>query len=342
MKDFSFKYYLYDRAIEILSLIVMAVLVLGLCQIFGLKSEAVIMVAILIFVAILGVICFGYFRQRYFYRNLRVNLAKLDQSYLIAEVLDRPDFLDGKILYDVCYELGKSMLENVSKNEQVCQDFSDYIELWIHEIKSPLAALNLLAEKGRLRSGRELIRELARIDNLTEQILYFMRAESSAKDYLFQGCNLSEVVKAVLLTYRTQIQLQNMEIETRNLDRNVMSDVKWLKFMISQVLANALKYQAKKITFSAEQAQRMTILKIRDDGIGIPAEDLPRVFDKTFTGKNGHGKNGEHSTGMGLYIVKTLADKMGHKVEINSKIGDDSFTEVRFVFGEHEYYKNVR
>ena len=169
-----------------------------------------------------------------------------------------------------------------------------------------------------------------------------MRAESSAKDYLFQGCNLSEVVKAVLLTYRTQIQLQNMEIETRNLDRNVMSDVKWLKFMISQVLANALKYQAKKITFSAEQAQRMTILKIRDDGIGIPAEDLPRVFDKTFTGKNGHGKNGEHSTGMGLYIVKTLADKMGHKVEINSKIGDDSFTEVRFVFGEHEYYKNVR
>lgn len=342
MKVFSFGSYLHDRAIELVGLTVMAIMVLVLCQIFGLKIEAMIMIAVVIFITMIGLTIYDYHRRRRFYRSLQVNLAKLDQAYLATEMLDRPTFLDGEILYDACYEFGKSMLENVGRCERSSQDFAEYIELWIHEIKSPLAALNLLAEKDRSESKSGITREVARIDHLAEQILYFMRAESSAKDYLFQECNLGEIVKTVLLAHRTQIQIQEVKIETRELDRNVMGDVKWLRFMISQVLANALKYQAKKITFSAARDQHLTLLKIRDDGIGIPAEDLPRVFDKTFTGKNGHGGSGEHSTGMGLYIVKTLADKMGHKVEIDSETGDDSFTEVTFTFGEHEYYKNVR
>lgn len=338
MKRFTFRNYLKDQLITIIIMLVMIALVLVICSTFGLKIETTIMVIMLILIALVAVAMYDFLRKKHFYERLEANLAKLDQAYLVTEMLEQPNFLEGEILYDACYELNKSMLEKIGELDQSNRDFQEYIELWLHEIKSPLVTLNLLAEKN---TSLELGRELGRIDNLTEQILYFMRAESPAKDYLLGACDLGEIVKAVLLDYRTQIQLQRVEIATKDLSGTVHSDAKWLKFMVGQVLANALKYGATKIVFRVEHDGKKVILKIRDDGIGIAVEDLPRVFDKTFTGQNGHGKTGARSTGMGLYLVKTLTDKLGHKVEINSKIGEDSFTEVKFSFGEHDYYKNV-
>lgn len=133
----------------------------------------------------------------------------------MTEMIRRPGFLDGQILHDTCYEIDKSMLENIGKIAQANRDFSEYIELWIHEIKSPLVALNLLAEKMK---APELDQELVRIDTLAEQVLYFVRAQSSTYDYLLGKCELDENVKTVLLAYRTQIQLQKVEIIAKELN----------------------------------------------------------------------------------------------------------------------------
>lgn len=327
-----------DRRTALVIFGVALLIALGFCGAFRLRIEVILFILLPILLAALGVLWYEYNRRKRFYEKLRKNLDQLDQAYLVTETLERPNFLEGEILHDTCYEIDKSMLENISKLTKINQDFREYIELWIHEIKTPLTALGLLVSRDK---QPELTQELARIDNLAEQVLYFMRAQSPEQDYLLVECNIGEVVKAVLQVYRTQIQLRDVKIVAKGLDQKFHSDKKWLQFMISQILANALKYGASEISFQMEQSQKTKILKVRDNGVGIPAEDLPRVFEKTFTGQNGREKTGIHSTGMGLYLVKTLCDKMGHRVEIDSKTGKKSYTEVKIYFGEHDYYKNV-
>lgn len=339
MAKFTVKAYLRDKLVELTTIIVVIFTTICFCGAFRLRYEIVIILLTPMVLGAIGVLIFEYWRRKKFYETLRLNLQKLDQAYLVTEMIRRPGFLDGQILHDTCYEIDKSMLENIGKIAQANRDFSEYIELWIHEIKSPLVALNLLVEKMK---ASELDQELARIDTLAGQVLYFVRAQSSTEDYLLGGCELDEIVKTVLLAYRTQIQLQKVGIVAKELNFSVHSDVKWLKFMIGQVLANALKYDATRIELSAQKDARGIILKIRDNGIGIPEEDLPRVFEKGFTGKNGHRQASTKSTGMGLYLVEMMCKKLGHRVKIESKTGKDHYTEVQFYFGEHEYYKNVR
>lgn len=339
MSRFTFRAYLSDKKVEVIALSAVFFTTLGFCGAFRLRLE--IMIVLVLPILLVAVVLFwrDYYRRRRFYEDLRMNLEKLDQAYLLTETISRPDFLDGKILHDTCYEIDKSMLENISKSVQANQDFREYIELWIHEIKNPLMALELLVGQD---NRPELERELARVDSLAEQVLYFVRAESAEKDYSLRKCNISEVVQAVLLNYRTLFQLQGIEIVAGELNQDIYSDAKWLQFMIGQILANALKYGAKTISFQVERGQKVKILKIRDDGIGVPKEDLPRVFDKTFTGQNGRKNSGVQSTGMGLYLVKTLTDKLGHQVQARSETGKNSYTEIAISFGEHDYYKNVR
>lgn len=339
MSKFTLRVYLRDRRATLVIFATALLVALGFCGAFRLRIEVILFVLLPILLAMLGALWYEYNRRKRFYEKLRKNLDQLDQAYLVTETLERPSFLEGRILHDTCYEIDKSMLENISKLTKINQDFREYIELWIHEIKTPLTALGLLVGKNK---QPEPMRELVRVNNLAEQVLYFMRAQSPEQDYLLGECDIGTVVQAVLQAYCTQIQLQDVKIVTKGLDQKVHSDKKWLQFMISQILANALKYGASEISFQMEQSPKMKILKIRDDGIGIPAEDLPRVFEKTFTGQNGRETVGIYSTGMGLYLVRTLCDKMGHRVEINSRTGKKSYTEVKIYFGEHDYYKNVR
>lgn len=339
MAKFTIRAYLRDKLVELTTVIVVIFTTICFCGAFRLRYEIVIILLTPMVLGVLGVLIFDFWRRKKFYEALRLNLQKLDQTYLVTEMIRRPGFLDGQILHDTCYEIDKSMLENIGKIAQANRDFSEYIELWIHEIKSPLVTLNLLAEK---IGTPELDQELARIDNLAEQVLYFVRAQSSTEDYLLGECRIDEIVKSVLLAYRTQIQLQKVEIVAKELDYPIYSDAKWLKFMLGQVLANALKYGATKVEFWAQKDTKGIVLKVRDNGIGIPEEDLPRVFEKSFTGKNGHRQASTKSTGMGLYLVEMMCKKLGHRVKIESKTDKNHYTEVQFFFGEHEYYKNVR
>lgn len=331
---FRFSVFLRDRIWEcIVDLVLLLILFLFM---MALRARTELVIFVMGAVALMQILnlLIDFWRRRKFYAELWQNIAGLDQKYLVMETLERPTFLEGKIVYDALYEVDKSMAENVAKYEELQRSFQEYIELWIHEVKTPITTLNLLA-----KDRREVV-ELQKLDSCVERVLYYVRAENAEHDYIIRSENLAKVVGRVLQKNRVALQTRRIEIEVSELDKNVYTDAMWLEFIINQIIANSMKYEAKKITIRVEQkSQGEVILQIIDDGIGISAKDLPRVYEKSFTGTNGHFATTQ-ATGMGLYLVKNLCQKLGHKIEISSE--EKRFTCVEISFYEHDYYETAR
>ncbi len=332
----------------ILFFVLLACLLLFL---LALHARAEIIIITVIFFTLFGVTVpvSEYLRRRTFYQKLLQNIASLDRAYLVLETLARPNFYDGAVLYEALYAINKSMAEVVQSYEIEADEFRDYIEMWIHEVKTPLATLSLM------NKDRKIAAQLSRLDSYVEQVLYFARAENAEHDYLIKPTSLAEIIKNVATRNRDLLLASNVDFIVNNLDYEVFTDSKWLEFIINQILQNSVKYQSKTITISAEDTAEKTILTITDDGLGISAKDLPRVFEKSFTGENGHGaissangrtsrnslpSSGQKSTGMGLYIAKTLCNKLGHQIEISSPNQKGAIVEI--TFPRHDYYTIMR
>ena len=338
-----------------------------------------------------------FWRRSRFFNTMEENLRQLDQKYLIAETLEGADYYEGEFINEMIREMGKSMYEHVADARRYAGDFKEYIEMWVHEVKLPIAALMLrvnnlreeLAEKvdasetetaedettgrntgdvegdrtsendeetvvdnnhgfiaTRLREIAEAEEQLRRINDHIEQVLYYARSENTEKDYVIRETKLGRTVASVLQANRSFIQEKGVTLKVHDLDRTVVTDSKWLEFIISQFLSNSLRYTlAEKeplIEIYSEEKNGDTILHFRDNGTGIPSEELGRIWDKTFTGTNGRldGKQSEGhfgSTGMGLYIVKKLCSKLGHRAAVESEYGE--FTDMMIVFGKNDVYK---
>lgn len=299
---------------------------------------AYISVIYLLFIVIEELI--GFYRKREFYNELAEKLEVLDKKYLIHEMLHRPSFLEGEIIYDALCEANKSMCECVAEYRRSVTDFREFIELWVHEVKLPVASLQLMAHNHKDELGDKFMEQLRRIDGYTDQVLYYARSENAEKDYIIKPVSLKRAVANAALKNREDLQLAGASIETEGLDVNVMTDGKWLEFILGQFTANSLKYKSADrelvINVSAENMPDKVLLHFRDNGIGIPERDLPRVFEKSFTGDN--GRSYAKSTGMGLYIVKSLCERLGHSISVSSEQG--SFTELTIVFAKNDFYFN--
>jgi signal transduction histidine kinase len=176
-----------------------------------------------------------------------------------------------------------------------------------------------------------------------DQILYYVRSEHKENDYLIQEVELQKCITEAALKNREEILTYEIQLEVDNVEESVMTDSKWMIFILNQLVNNCIKYRDKKkksrIRFFMEVFPNCQVLHVWDNGIGIPSSDLPKVFDKSFTGKNGrliHGNSYAESTGMGLYIVKQLCDSLGHRVELVSEEG--MYTEVRITFAKNDYF----
>ncbi|MBR3666347.1 MAG: sensor histidine kinase [Ruminococcus sp.] len=283
----------------------------------------------------------GFFRKKRFYDDMEGKLDGLDKKYLIHEMLKRPDFLDGQIMYDGFCIANKSMCENVSAYKRTADDFREFIEMWVHEIKLPVASLQLMAHNHSDELGEKFQEQLRRIDGYTDQVLYYARSENAEKDYIIKETPLKRTVANVALKNRESAQLCGASIETEGLDLSVMTDGKWLEFMLGQLMANSLKYTVEGrepvISISAEELPDRVLLHFRDNGTGISEADLPRIFEKSFTGENGRAY--AKSTGMGLYIVKSLCDRLGHIITAASEKG--KYTEFTIAFAKNQFYKMV-
>ncbi|WP_028520775.1 sensor histidine kinase [Ruminococcus flavefaciens] len=283
----------------------------------------------------------GFLRKKRFYDDMQGKLDGLDKKYLIHEMLKKPSFLDGQIMFDALCEANKSMCENVADYKRTADDFREFIEMWVHEIKLPVASLQLMAHNHSGELGEKFQEQLRRIDGYTDQVLYYARSENAEKDYIIKETPLRRTVANVALKNRESAQLCGASIETEGLDLSVMTDGKWLEFMLGQLMANSLKYTVEGrepvIRISAEELPDRVLLRFRDNGTGIPEADLPRIFDKSFTGEN--GRSYAKSTGMGLYIVRSLCERLGHSITASSVKGE--YTEFTIAFAKNQFYKMI-
>ena len=292
---------------------------------------------IVIFVVVLAILV-EYKRKKDYYDELIKNMEDLREKYLISEIIKTPNFIEGKILKEILQDTGKSMLENVNYYKNIQEDYKEYIELWIHEVKIPIAASKLMIQNNKNQITKSIDEELDKVENYTEQALFYARSNTVEKDYIINKTNLKEIVNGAILKNKTTLLNEKVSIELTNLkSEEVYTDSKWAVFIINQIIQNAIKYskkEDKKIEISSKEKNEKVILYIKDNGIGIKKGEITRVFEKGFTGENGRAI-GQKSTGIGLYLCKKLCDKLGLGIELNSEKGEG--TEVRIIFPKNSY-----
>ncbi len=335
----KFRNYFLDYWIEILLALFGYFIVVMMLFAFKVSNQVTMGVTVLFFGVSFAILLIGYVKRRSFYNKLIYHVEKLDKKYLVLEMLHEPSFYDGKILYQVLYEINKSMNENVKNLEVSMTEFKEYIELWIHEIKLPIASLILMNHNHKNAIDKRYEEQIRRIDDYVNQILYFVRSENAEKDYLIKDTSLKKVINAVAMKNKNDLLEKNIQFIVEVGDEVVLTDSKWLEFIIDQIVSNSIKYTREEVSsiirISTKDYSNKIDLIIYDNGIGIPAKDIRRVFEKTFTGEN--GRNTSKSTGMGLYIVKKLCEKLDHKITIESVFGE--YTKVILTFSKNDFYK---
>lgn len=335
--------YLKDKLYSICLFLCGLIIILLFLSAYKSPKEIIIAVAVisLFFYALTLIIDF--FRKELFYNELIENLRRLDKKYLILETVSAPSFYDGELLYNIIYDVNKSMLENVKNYKLSIDDFKEYIEMWIHEVKIPIASLTLMAHNHRDLIDKRMVEQIKKVDSYIEQVLFYVRSENAEKDYLIKENRLSKIVGKAALKNKDDLLENKIDFATKNLNVNVLTDSKWLEFILNQIINNSIKYKDEDkresyIKISADERKEVVVLKISDNGIGIKESDLPLVFEKSFTGEN--GRKHSKATGMGLYIANKLCEKLGHKIEIKSEVG--KYTTVSIMFYKNEFFNVVK
>ena len=331
------KEYLKDKRLYLLIGITIYLVILLILLAFKVNIEATLAITFTYFVGLITILIVDYIRKKTFYNNFKCKLDSLDQKYLIVEMLQDAYFLEGRILTDALYEIDKSMIEKINEYKMQVKDFKEYVELWIHEVKLPVASLTLMVHNQKREQSKKLLSQLTRLDNYLEQILYYVRSENAEKDYLITKVNLSKVISNVALKNKDILLAKGIDFVVSDVDIEVLTDSKWLEFIINQIVDNSIKYSKEKnayIKIVAKEESEVIGLIIYDNGKGISKSDLPRVFDKTFTGTNGRSKSAK-STGMGLYLCRELCNKLGHKIQIISEEG--KYTKVTILFDKNTF-----
>lgn len=331
------KEYLKDKRLYLLIGITIYLVILLILLAFKVNIEATLAITFTYFVGLITILIVDYIRKKTFYNNFKCKLDSLDQKYLIVEMLQDAHFLEGRILTDALYEIDKSMIEKINEYKMQVKDFKEYVELWIHEVKLPVASLTLMVHNQKGEQSKKLLSQLTRLDNYLEQILYYVRSENAEKDYLITKVNLSKVISNVALKNKDILLAKGIDFVVSDVDIEVLTDSKWLEFIINQIVDNSIKYSKEKnayIKIVAKEESEVIGLIIYDNGKGISKSDLPRVFDKTFTGTNGRSESAK-STGMGLYLCRELCNKLGHKIQIISEEG--KYTKVTILFDKNTF-----
>lgn len=271
-----------------------------------------------------------YLKCRGLLSQLQGILDGLDQKHLFAECLPRPKSAWERELFWLMRQAGKGAVEAVSDARAAQREYREYIESWVHEIKTPITAARLICQNADAILRRKLLGELTQIENHVERALFYARAESPEQDFLIRQTSLDPIVAEAIEQHRSLLILNGMRIEIHDLEHVVYTDGKWVCFLLGQLLQNAVRYRSQEpvITLSAKSLGRQVQLTVSDNGIGIPAQDLPRIFDRGFTGSNGRARGG--STGMGLYLCRKLADLLEIRLEAQSLEGQGTRVTLTF------------
>lgn len=237
---------------------------------------------------------------RRFAARLRL-LQRLEQEITLStEQLPEPDGMLEAQYQALVRALDADRRAQMTRSQRSYQDLVEYYTVWAHQIKTPLAAMRLLLQDAETDEQRALLEQLQSVEQYVEMVLGYLRLESTSSDYVIRNYALDDIVRQAVRKFASQFIRRKLRLEYAPLNVNVITDEKWLLFVIEQVLSNALKYT-------------------RSGSVSITLEDLPRVFEKGYTGSN--GRTDKRATGIGLYLCRRILEKLGHTIAITSEVG---------------------
>ncbi len=313
--------FLSDRLFRVITQLLCFTMAALFLRATGTQSGVLAILAAVFLLAFCAVQLSDFLSQRARLRELKSILDSLDRKYLFTECAPPPKNLYERRLFDLTRQAGRDMTGAVSDAEASQREYRDYVEQWVHEIKAPITAARLTCRDLDGETRRKLTAELAQIEAHVERALFYARAENPEQDCLFRQADLGKIAAQAIENHRSLLIQNGVRVETEGLDCKIYTDEKWAVFILGQLFQNAARYRGSEpvITLSAKPLGRQTQLIVHDNGIGIPAHELPRVFERGFTGSNGRACGG--STGMGLYLCRKLASFLDLELRIVSQEG---------------------
>ena len=314
----TFISYLYSRFRTIVALALITVIFLWVFTLYNAPADAVVYGALI--TAVIGLAAavvdyMGYRRRHKRMRELADEITITLENLPIARDRTERDYEQLIVkLFEDRRELENSIIQKET-------DMTEYYTMWVHQIKTPISAMRLTLQGMDTAEARELSEELQRIEQYVEMVLCYLRLDSDSTDYLIRRCDLDEIARQAVRKYSPQFIRRKLRLDYEPLNYSVLTDDKWLLFVIEQVISNALKYTRSgtvRIYLDGED------LCVRDTGIGIAQEDLPRIFEKGYTGCN--GRTDKKASGIGLYLCRRICTALGHDIIARS---DESGTEIR-------------
>lgn len=281
---------------------------------YEIELEAVLygVVLCLVLGAVIALLRFPVFLRR----HRKLNLIR-GSILLTVNQLPEPSNLIEKDYQELVLSLNRLYSQKITDVQMGKNDLTDYYTTWVHQIKTPIAAMRLLLRNEDTPLGRQLKTELFRIEQYVEMVLCYFRLDSPSTDFVLKYCNLDEIIRQVIRKYAGQFIQKKLRLIYEPTGQSVLTDEKWLSFVIEQLLSNALKYTSRgSITIAVNENQ---ILSVSDTGIGIAPEDLPRIFEKSYTGYN--GRTEKSSSGLGLYLCQKILNRLSHPISVSSTVG---------------------
>ena len=302
------------RHIKIIVLLCLFIAMFALVfSLYDLPAEAVLYAAALCLAV--GLVLFAVGFRRYVLQHRELHGLR-DRITVSIEHLPRPAGALERDYQELLRVLFAEKNRIESTADATMSDMIEYFTMWVHQIKTPIAAMRLMLQAGEDGQSDALAMELFKIEQYVSMVLQYLRVDSGSTDFVLRDCALDDIVRQCVRKYARLFILKKIELDFRESSLVILTDEKWLSFVIEQVLSNSLKYTSSgRISVYAEGLS----LVIEDTGIGIKSEDLPRVFEHGFTGYNGRAD--KKSTGIGLYLCRRIIDRLGHTIAVTSEPG---------------------
>lgn len=300
----------------------------------GARKQDVVYAAVLDAILLLITALIGFFRYSSKVKALSNALERpVEEQAQLPEATDDVEMLYQRLLENQSIARSESESSAAIRQSQM----RDYYSMWVHQIKTPISAMKLLLEVEREELGQLICDdeqsqyllsdnmdsfedELFRIEEYVSMALQYQRVSSTENDFVLEKVSVDGVIRDTIKKYAKIMIRRHIGINYSGTGQEVYTDGKWLAFMLEQILSNAIKYTPQGfVTIETAEEKDRFFITIKDTGIGIKAEDLPRVFEKGYTGYNGHAD--KKATGIGLYLCRQMADKLGHTIRMESEIG---------------------
>ena len=300
----------------------------------GARKQDVVYAAVLDAILLLIIVLVGFFRYSSKVKALSNALERpVEEQAQLPEATDDVEMLYHRLLENQSIARSESESSAAIRQSQM----RDYYSMWVHQIKTPISAMKLLLEAEREELGQLICDdeqsqyllsdnmdsfedELFRIEEYVSMALQYQRVSSTENDFVLEKVSVDGVIRDTIKKYAKIMIRRHIGINYSGTGQEVYTDGKWLAFILEQILSNAIKYTPQGfVTIETAEEKDRFFITIKDTGIGIKAEDLPRVFEKGYTGYNGHAD--KKATGIGLYLCRQMADKLGHTIRVESELG---------------------